>query len=243
MEKSKTVLVSHSELNQIANPYYSTIAFDKFLNKHGCYQSCSSVLDLGTGIAANLHYFRSQHPEIKFVGSDYHQSLIEKGRELLKENNVQGVDLYYADIMDLPNEWINKFDGIISIHTFCCFKDIVDPLASICKLKPKWIAINSLFYDGPLDALIHIRAHNTPEISDDNPDGDFNIFSLENCSKIFLQHGYDLINEPFFPEVKLKKPDDNRRGTYTMKTELHENTQFSGPVHLPWCFLLARLNT
>ena len=46
--------------------------------------------------------------------------------------------------------------------------------------------------------------------------------------------------DDFFPEVSLEEPSDSKRATYTMKTEINSKTQFSGPVHLPWSFLIAR---
>ena len=49
------------------------------------------------------------------------------------------------------------------------------------RLKPNWIAINSLFYDGPLDVLIHIRDHES-NIKDDNIQ--ILIFSLSNLRNI-----------------------------------------------------------
>ena len=53
--------------------------------------------------------------------------------------------------------------------------------------------------------------------------------------------GYKIIKkEPFFPEKKIPKPKGKIRGSYTMKTELNKLTIFSGPVHLPWYFLLLK---
>ena len=51
--------------------------------------------------------------------------------------------------------------------------------------------------------------------------------------------GYSLVADQVFEiDSKLEKPKGNKRGTYTMKTELSDFTQFSGPVYLPWRFLL-----
>ena len=47
--------------------------------------------------------------------------------------------------------------------------------------------------------------------------------------------------KPFFPKKKLKKIGNNR-GTYTIKTEFNDRTCFSGPVYLPWYFILIEKN-
>ena len=61
---------------------------------------------------------------------------------------------------------------MFSIHTICCFKNLKKPIKFLCDFKTKWIAINSLFYNGPLDVEIHMKNNN-------HPDGDFNIFSIQ----------------------------------------------------------------
>ena len=110
----------------------------------------------------------------------------------------------------------------------------------MCKFKPKWIAINSLFFDGNLDVLIHIRDHENKKIHDKNPNADFNIFSLKKTEEIFRRNGYKLIiKKQYFPEKAIKKIG-KKRGSYTIKTEINKYTTFSGPVHLPWYFVVAK---
>ena len=65
----------------------------------------------------------------------------------------------------------------------CCFKELKKVLTNFCKIRPKWIAINSLFFDGELDVLIHIRDHQNKKIKDNNPNSDFNIFSYQKQNK------------------------------------------------------------
>ena len=55
----------------------------------------------------------------------------------------------------------------------------------IVSLKPT-VAINSLFYDGPLDVFIHIKDYDDLG-SDKGSDGDFNISQSE-ISKIFKKY-------------------------------------------------------
>ena len=43
---------------------------------------------------------------------------------------------------------------------------------ALLNLNPNWIGLNSLFYEGPCDVLIHIRDYTRPEITDEYPDAD-----------------------------------------------------------------------
>jgi hypothetical protein len=122
----------------------------------------------------------------------------------------------------------------------CTQKNFEDAASSILRLNPNWIAFNSLFYNGPLDVLIHIRDR-TSDLADDNPDADFNIHSLQHANEYMFNNGYHLCaSEPFDIGLKLPAPADGSRGTYTVTTQWSDFTQFSGPVHLPWHFLLYR---
>lgn len=228
-----------SENAQIDQPYYSTIALEEFLARNGCFRPDSEVIDVGCGIGAALHYFRSRQPQVRFFGTDYNADKIVIAEELVRQRQTEGLSYEVADWFNMPETYRGRFDGVVSIHAVCCLKHIEDALNPFFALQPRWIAINSLFYEGPLDVLIHIRNHNNPALADDNPDGDFNTFSLEKTAELCDSNGYDLHFEPYFPPQSLPQRSDRGRGTYTMRTELHERTQFSGPVHLPWYFVLA----
>ena len=136
---------------------------------------------------------------------------------------------------------INKFQGITCIHTFCTFKNCEEPIKNLCKLGAKWIGINSLFYDGPLDVLVHIRDHKN-KTKDKDSDSDFNIFSIIKIKEQFKKYGYTIYYEPYFPLKNIPKPKDKSRGSFTMSTEINKKTIFSGPVHLPWYFIFAKKN-
>lgn len=229
------------ERRQIAEPYQSTIMFTDFLAKNGCFRPGSEILDIGTGLGANLIYFKQRLSDVRFLGIDYNPEKIDLGARVISEQGIEGIDLQTGDWFDLPIEFVDRFDGVTNIHTMCCFKQPDQAINALCDLKPRWIALNSLFCEGPLDVLIHIRDYRLPHITDDNPDGDFNIFSLDRVAELFAGRGYSFTSQAFYPESPLEKREHGGRGTYTMKTELHPHTQFSGPVHLPWHFVLASL--
>jgi hypothetical protein len=59
--------------------------------------------------------------------------------------------------------------------------------------------------------------------------------------KYLKENGYgEFIAEKFSIKIDLPRPANGERGTYTVKTEWDDRTMFSGPVHLPWYFILTK---
>lgn len=227
-----------SHCKQFKTPLYSTVEFEKFLNGAGCILPNKEILDIGCGAGAVTAYFSKKHPETRFKGIDYNKALIELGNQM--DRGMSNLSLEIGDWYNLPKDFRNRYDGVYNVHALCCFKSFADAIDALTELNPRWIAFNSLFYDGPLDVLIHIRDYTMPEIKDDDSDGEFNIFSLPMVKGYLVKKGYAKFKCVKFkmPE-ELPRPHDGQRGTYTVKTEFDERSQFSGPVYLPWCFVLA----
>jgi SAM-dependent methyltransferase len=231
----------NSEIFQLKKPYYSTIQFEKFLLKNKILKNkkVNKVLDVGCGLGANIQYFSKKYPNLNFTGWDYSKKLITQA---IKINQNSKNIFNIRDIYKIRSNNSYDFDLIFSVHTFCVFKEIEEPIRRLSKIKSKWLAINSLFYDAPLDVLIHIRDLKDKTIKDNNPNADFNIHSLPNTFKLLSKYNYTLVDYVnFYPEKKIKRRTLGR-GSYTIKTEFNKNTIFSGPVHLPWYFILAKKN-
>ena len=151
--KNKQKIKKH---NQIIKPYESTVAFENFLRKNRLLsKQTNHIVDIGTGIGSHLDYLSKKNNHIEFTGIDYSSRLIEEAKKLKRQNNINFLKINI--LKKNKNKSISNCDGVICIQTFCCFKNAEDPIKFICNLKPKWIAINSLFYDGPLDIQIHIK--------------------------------------------------------------------------------------
>ena len=116
--------------------------------------------------------------------------------------------------------------------------ELEKPIKEIIKLNPKWFFINSLFCEEELDVFIRIKDFKKYKEKEGN-EGDFNIFSLSSLKKILKKKGYSMEYVKFNLKKKIKKKN-NTRGTYTMKTEISNYTQFSGPVYLPWFLFLCK---
>ena len=126
-----------SELSQFYKPYESTIAFHKLLLKLNLInKKTKSIIDIGTGIGSNLHFLSSKNKNIKFLGIDHEAKRIKIGQRLNKNKNSI---LKKRDILKSVKSLQNKFDGLICIHTLCCFKELRTVLTNFCKIRPKWI--------------------------------------------------------------------------------------------------------
>ncbi len=227
----------NSEIIQYEKVYQSTTEFKKFLLKNKAInKKTKNILDMGCGYGAQINYFSKIFPNIDFTGWDYSQKAID----FANKNNPKKSNFFEVKDIYKIKKKKSFFNLIFSIHTFCVFKKINEPIKRLCSLRPDYIAINSLFYDGQLDVLIHIRDLNNKSIKDSNPDADFNIHSLQNTKLIFKTYGYKIEKiKKFFPKKKIKKSGDGR-GSYTINTSFGKNSIFSGPVYLPWYFILAK---
>tara|TARA_B110000971_G_scaffold220321_1_gene263597 strand:- start:2231 stop:2941 length:711 start_codon:yes stop_codon:yes gene_type:complete len=227
----------NSEITQYKNIYQSTTDFEKFLKKNNAIsKKTKNILDLGCGYGAQTDYFAQKFPKIDFSGWDYEAKAINFAK---KNNSKKNMSFNLKDIFKIKKKK-KFFDLIYSIHTFCVFKNIAEPLKKLCNLSPDFIAINSLFYDGPLDVLIHIRDYTNKKVRDNHVDSDFNIHSLQFTKAVFKSFGYKIVSvQEYFPKNEIKKKN-NGRGSYTIKTSFNKNSTFSGPVYLPWHFVLAK---
>ncbi len=239
-----------TELNKNTANYYEDdfkntksthIEFCEFLAKNNLFKPNTLVCDMACGSGSGTVYYAKQNPNTSFLGVDYNREVLGWGKQYLSNLNIENLNIEYGDWYNMNKDYINKFDGIFSIHSFCTLKKMEQALDALFDLNPKWIALNSLFYDGPCDVLIHIRDYTRPEITDDYPDADFNIFSLERMKNYCSENGYiDFKFQKFIIPFDIQRPENKGRGTYTVKTEFDDRAQFSGPVYLPWYFVIAK---
>jgi hypothetical protein len=231
------------------NPKISSIHLINFLKKNKAISKGKGIcIDLGSGPGSGTFFIAKQYPKINFKGIDYNKELINWSKRFWRSSDgknfrLQNLSIEHGD-WNYPKEIIKNLKGekiqaVFSIHSLCTQKNFEVATKKIIDLNPDKIIFNSLFYDGPLDVLIHINDRNS-NLDIDNPDADFNIHSLPSAKDFLIENGYkNIIIEKFDIGQKIEKPKNGERGTYTIKSEFGKFTQFSGPVYLPWYFLLA----
>lgn len=224
---------------QFREPYRSTVAFCNWLERIGYVSKDMqfSVLDLGCGKGANIYYMSQKFPNANFVGVDVNPDLVSVGNRFFQEQNIINCRLETGDIYALDEEYAGRFDGIASFQTLMCLPEHRKPLAAMAKLRPKWIALSSLFYDGPVSCTIHVHDHGNDEAP---KTGYYNVYSLADVDRFLNGLGYGGFQAvPFEIDVDLPRPNGKGRGTYTEKLADGRRLQISGPLLMPWHFVGA----
>lgn len=71
------------------------------------------------------------------------------------------------------------------------------------KLKPKWIALSSLFYEGDITATVIIDEHKG------NRKSHYNVYSIPKLDRLSREFGYAITKvKKFFIDVDLPMPSD-----------------------------------
>ncbi|MBM4441953.1 MAG: class I SAM-dependent methyltransferase [Candidatus Rokubacteria bacterium] len=224
---------------QFATPYENVKFVRDLLVSRGRPRPGDVVLDIGGGAGVMSFWLAKAFPGARFVVRDFDPGVVEIGARLLAEHGATNVEIGVGNWLEVIPDDVGRFAGVVSTHALCCLPDARPAIRALTALRPEWILIESLFYDGPLDVLIHIRNHVTGNAEED-PDGHFNIFSLPLVRSVFRDEGYARVTTvPFEIGIDLPRPPDGRRGTYTAPLGTQPRAQFSGPVYLPWHAVVA----
>lgn len=189
---------------------------------------------MGGGAVTN--FFSKKFPEAFFHGIDINPKYIKIAR-LNKLPNTK------FSVLDITNLRLNhkNIDGIICLQTLSWMKNYKKPLINMFQVKPKWILITSLFYDGPVDTEIVIKDFSRTMGSSKFRRSFYNIYSIDLIEAYAKKFTYTLDKyEPFIFPFDLAKPNEKGMGTYTKKLSDGSRIQISGPLLMPWYTLLFR---
>jgi trans-aconitate methyltransferase len=209
---------------QWERPYESTVAFADFIGPWAA--ASNSIVDIGCGTGANTVYLAKWF-RARFVGIDSSRELIDEAR-----NHPTGVTFEVGDAYRLTERF--GVDGVISLQAFSWMPEIEGPLGQICsKIKPRWIAFSSLFYEGDISCHIVVDEPRRPRQSY------YNIYSIPRTVACMKMHGYKAARiKPYEIDVDLPKPDNpDLMKTWTLPDEDGRRLQISGPLLLPWYFM------
>lgn len=228
---------------QYAEPYRLVIAFANWLESNGCLNTSEKarILDIGAGGGANIFHLARRFPKSKFTGLELNPELVNLGKEQFKKFNQQNCRLLQGDIYEIDEDFIGKFDGILNTQLLLHLPEFRTPITNLIKLKPKWIAMASLFFDGEINCTIHIQDYTNPLAGNPYGEKNYNIYCLRLVKELFEEEGYTQFKfAPFEIDIDLPKPKTKGMGTYTETLKNGHRLQISGPLLMPWHFVLAK---
>lgn len=244
-EKLKTTGYDpHYHDRQFASPYQSTISFCDWLVELGAIgEESSRICDLGCGKGANLYYMSRRFPHYNFVGMDIDEPLIRDGRNFLSRESVLNCQLSVGDLHSAGSYFSKgEFDGIISMQTLSWLPGYEKALDAIILLSPKWIALTSLFFDGPIEAKTVITEFDLAQKGDVKRALFYNTYSLPLVRQYLFDRGYKQFKYIRFEmPIDLPRSTDGRMKTYTEKTTDGRRLQISGPLLMNWYFIYAAM--
>lgn len=228
---------------QFKEPYRSTVKFCDWLEIQGCItpQARLNILDIGAGAGANIYYMNERFPNAKFWGIDINDQLVNLGNYHMENTQKENCKLEVGNLYDLDTKYKNAMDGIISIQTLSWLPDYKTALEKMMDVQPSWIALTSLFFDGKVNCHIEIEDYTIKIDGQSCRDSFYNVYSLDLVRSLFEEHGYeDFRYVPFEIDIDLSKPNTKGMGTYTEKLDDGRRIQLSGPILMPWYFVLAQ---
>jgi len=226
-------------LRQWGSCYESTKEFFGFLYDNDLVSpdTTQTVVDLCCGSGANLYWMSKKFPDVKLIGIDVVDDLVEFGNQELNKRGTGGVELIEGDVYDLAPCRLGEVNGVIALQTISWLPDEVGFIDAVASLDPEWIAISGLMVPGS-------RSFRCLVNNDEDPSGGenyYNTFSIPYLQQLFAERGYGETRcEPFNIGIDLEKPEEVGSGTYTEKTEDGRRLQISGAILMNWCFMLAR---
>ncbi|MBF0405902.1 MAG: class I SAM-dependent methyltransferase [Candidatus Riflebacteria bacterium] len=227
--------------SQFLNPYKSTVAFVQWLMEKDIIKNeiSEEILDVGCGKGANIFYLNKKFPNTHFSGMDINQELIDEGNMILQKHQMNS-KLEVGDLYKENSSYLKRFDGIVSFQTLSWLPDFREPILSFSRMAKNWIAMTSLFFDGDLNCTIKVEDHNRKQHDGKPSEYFYNVYSLNLISEHLRNCGFPKLSYCQFEiDIDLERTNPKGIGTYTEKLLNGRRIQFSGPLHLPWYFILA----
>jgi len=231
-------------LKQYNKTFRSTEIFFKWLEQKkllniNAKKTYPNIIEYGCGMGGNLAYLNKQYPFNNLYGIDFSKTLIDTGNKIIKKNQLN-ISLSKHNFY---KPFVKKnvfFEGVLSIQTLSWLPNYIDPLNSIIKTRPNWIAGSSLFYDGPIESFIIMKESYSKNKKKYEKTHNYNVYSIDKFKNFLKIRGYNKISfKKFNIDIYLSRTKSKGSGTFTIKNKKEERMQFSGPIYLPWYFFIA----
>lgn len=228
-------MIYHS--NQWDTPKQSTKAFSDFVSEY--LKKSKKVVDLGCGAGAPTAYLAQKYLDVVFTGLDYSSELISFANKMALNKQISNLTFEQGDWSNLTQR--NDVDGVVSLQTLSWIPEYETPLLQIFrKIRPQWIAVTGLFYEGDITCIIEVTEHKKS-----NRKVYYNVYSIPAVKRLCEKQGYFVSKVSRFEiDIDIDEPNDiDIMGTYTKRAissnaNGFERLQISGPLLLNWYSLL-----
>jgi ubiquinone/menaquinone biosynthesis C-methylase UbiE len=224
-------------MKQWNEPKESTKAFSEFFRNE--LSISRSLIDIGAGAGAATYYLANKNLQTNFTGLDVSEELIESAKQNSRVFNLTNLEFEVGDWFNLDKKW-EGVDGVISLQTLSWLSEIKNPMIQIFDVvKPGWIGLMSLFYEGDISCRIEVFEHSRSRMTF------YNVYSLKELNRLAIQYGYNITKyDRFNIEIDIPKPSNiDLMSTFTLKVEHSlddERLQISGPLLMNWYFVLLK---
>lgn len=221
-------------MKQWDEPKESTKAFSDFISNE--LSKSNRVVDVGAGAGAATFYLASRNMRTNFIGVDNSKSLVDSAKQTCKEYGIQNLSFDVGDWFILDKKYSGA-DGVISLQTLSWLPEMRTPMTQIFEvIKPDWIGLTSLFYEGDISCRIEVLEH-TRGIKTL-----YNVYSLKELNRLANEYKYEIVESNRFDiGLDIPKPKNiDLMGTFTEKVEgrsEYQRLQISGPLLMNWYFV------
>jgi ubiquinone/menaquinone biosynthesis C-methylase UbiE len=224
-------------MKQWNEPKESTKAFLDFFCSE--LSRSKSVLDIGTGAGGATFYLASKKPKTNFIGVDHSKELIGIANETSSKFDLKNLSFETGNWFNLDKKW-RGVNGVISLQTLSWLQEMKSPMTQIFEvIKPDWIGLTSLFYEGDISCTIEVFEHIR------NRKTFYNVYSLKELNRLAMLHKYEIVKADRFDiKIDIPKPKNiDLMGTFTVKVDGSsdfQRLQISGPLLMNWYFVLIK---
>jgi ubiquinone/menaquinone biosynthesis C-methylase UbiE len=198
-----------------------------------------SILDIGAGAGAATYYLAHRNLQADFIGIDYSNEIIDIAKKTSREFNLTNLSFETGDWFNLDKKWAGV-GGVISLQTLSWLPEMKNPMTQIFEvIKPDWIGLTSLFYEGDISCRIEVFENIRSRKSF------YNVYSLKELNRLAFEYGYEIVKSNRFDiEIDIPKPTNiDLMGTFTEKiggSSDYRRLQISGPLLMNWFFVLIK---
>lgn len=188
------------------------------------------VLDACCGYGRLLYYMNQFNSKQNYLGIDYSEDLITKGKDMFKEASNISFDI--QDITNLPDKYTKRFDITINYKTLSWLPYYDECVKQLIKVTKNKIYITSLFNDNLNETLakIYKNSYNSQNYTY------LNTYSFEKFRDFCIKNGAkEVLCNSMHLDFDLKKSNDkNEISTYTELLATGERVEITCNTLLNW---------